>query len=69
MISSFWFTDRVIAGLLSTKIIFPEYYGRIIEQGYGAYDGRVTSGLVTSSKQAGPGDFNYEFQITEEGLQ
>jgi hypothetical protein len=28
----------------------------------------VTSELVTGSKQAGPGDFNYEFQITEEGL-
>ena len=55
--------------LAQIQIIFPEYYGRIIEQGYGAYDGRVTSELIASSKQAGPGDFNYEFQITEEGLQ
>ena len=31
-------------------------------------DGRVTSELIAGSKQAGPGDFNYEFQITEEGL-
>ena len=54
--------------LAQIQIIFPEYYGRILEQGYGAYDGRVTSELIAGSKKAGPGDFNYEFQITEEGL-
>ena len=43
---------------------------RIIEQGYGAYDGRTTSELVSSgSKEAFWMTFNYEFTITEEGLQ
>ena len=55
--------------LSQIQIIFPEYYTRIIDQGYGAYDGRVTSELVSGGKEAGAGDFNYEFKITEEGLQ
>ena len=55
--------------LSQIQIIFPKYYDSIIEQGYGTYDGRATSELVAGGKEAGPGDFDYEFKITEEGLQ
>jgi len=55
--------------LSQIQIIFPKYYDSIIEQGYGTYDGRAASELVAGGKEAGAGDFNYEFQITEEGLQ
>ena len=55
--------------LSQIQIIFPEYYNRIIDEGYGSYDGRATAELIAGGKEAGPGDFNYEFKITEEGLE
>lgn len=55
--------------LSQIQIIFPKYYDSIIEQGYGTYDGRAASELVAGGKEAGAGDFNYEFKITEDGLQ
>ena len=55
--------------LSQIQIIFPKYYDSIIEQGYGSYDGRAASELVAGGKEAGPGDFDYKFKITEEGLQ
>ena len=55
--------------LSQIKIIFPKYYDQIIQEGYGSYDGRVAAELVAGGKEAGAGDFNWEFKITEEGLQ
>ena len=54
--------------LAQIQLIFPDYYTRMIEQGYGAYDGRRTTELVGSGAiKAEPQEFNYV--ITEEGLQ
>ncbi len=39
------------------------------EQGYGAYDRRVTSELVGSGIKDASDDFQFDFTITEEGLQ
>lgn len=55
--------------LSQIKIIFPKYYDQIIQEGYGAYDGRLAAELVAGGKEAAPGDFNWEFKITEQGLQ
>jgi hypothetical protein len=53
--------------LAQIQLIFPDYYTRMIEQGYGAYDGRRTTELVGSGAiKAEPQEFNYV--ITEEGL-
>ena len=51
------------------QLIFPNYYKTMIEQGYGAYDGRVTSELVGSGIKDSSDDFQFDFTITEEGLQ
>ena len=51
------------------QLIFPNYYKTMIEQGYGAYDGRVTSELVGSGIKDADDDFQFDFTITEEGLQ
>jgi len=54
--------------LAQIQLIFPDYYTKMIEQGYGAYDGRRTTELVGSGAiKAEPQEFNYV--ITEEGLQ
>ena len=54
--------------LAQIQLIFPDYYTRMIEQGYGAYDGRRTTELVGSGAiKAEPQEFNYV--ITEKGLQ
>ncbi len=55
--------------LAQIQLIFPNYYKTMIEQGYGTYDGRVTSELINEGKGAGPGEFKFDFTITEEGLQ
>jgi len=51
------------------QLIFPNYYETMIEQGYGAYDGRTTSELVGSGIKDAEDDFQFDFTITEEGLQ
>ena len=51
------------------QLIFPNYYKTMIEQGYGAYDGRTTSELVGSGIKDAEDDFQFDFTITEEGLQ
>ena len=40
------------------QLIFPNYYKTMIEQGYGAYDGRVTSELVGSGIKDSSDDFS-----------
>jgi len=55
--------------LAQIQLIFPSYYDTMIEQGYGAYNGRTTSELVGSGMKDPADDFQFDFTITEEGLQ
>lgn len=55
--------------LSQIELIFPDYYKTMIDQGYGTYDGRRTSELVGSGVKDSSDDFQFDFTITEEGLQ